>query len=49
MAVLPTLLEELEWIWIAYFLRCYDGLTTCVATAEEQLLPFAAVIPSVFQ
>lgn len=54
MTVSPTLLEELECIWIICFLlelsvdNCY-GLSTCVATAEEQLLPIAAVIPSVFQ
>ena len=53
-AVLPTLLEELECIWKICLLldflvdNCY-GLSTCMATAEEQPLPIAAVIPSIFQ
>lgn len=54
MAVLPTLLEELECIWIIClpleFLvdNCY-GLSMCMAAAEEQHLPIAAVIASIFQ
>lgn len=53
MTVSPTFLEELECIWIICFLLelSVDNyrLSTCMATAEEQLLTIAAVIPSVFQ
>lgn len=53
MFILPVLLKELECVWINYshleFLvdRCC-GLSTAVATAEEQPLPVTAVILSIF-
>lgn len=53
MFILPILLKELVCVWINYshleFLvdRCC-GLSTPVATAEEQPLPVTAVILSIF-